>query len=457
MVRILLHVLLGAVFVVGPTEAQAPNILLITIDTLRADHLSSYGYHLNTSPNIDRLASEGVKFTRAHTTIPLTGPAHLSMFTSRYPQEHGARRNGLAVPDDAKWLFLPQILRGHGYRTGAFVSAWPLTSRLTHLDRWFDHFDEDLPRKYQLFNSMRYAEDVTPRAIDWLKQNRGERFFLFVHYFDPHSPYKFWKAFANPGPSGNPPAPVRKHGEEMRRRIVNYDSEVGYTDYYVGKLLEALDESGLRESTLVVLTADHGESLGEHGYVGHGRHLYEDIIHVPLIFRWPGRLPEGKIVDSLVSVVDIAPTIMDVALKGSGVNVRLPVPFGGRSLAAALGEDKTLASRPVRYLTFAGKKGFFPQFVSWLWVQDKELPFRMGRTDGSRKAIWTPGDKVLRVYDLSRDPDETAPRKLKSAAADYERETTHLAGWFQATAIDPAEARLSEEDQRILRSLGYVQ
>jgi choline-sulfatase len=169
---------------------KPPNVLLITVDTLRADHLSSYGYHLKTSPYIDKLAQEGARFDRVYTAIPLTGPAHLSLFTSRYPQEHGARRNGVAMASEGAPIAFPQLLRATGYRNAAFISAWPLTARLTGLDAWFDHYDENLTRKYQLFNSSRWAEDVTPPAIDWMKRNGAahEPFFLWVHYFDPHSP-----------------------------------------------------------------------------------------------------------------------------------------------------------------------------------------------------------------------------------------------------------------------------
>jgi arylsulfatase A-like enzyme len=455
----LLSLSAGLAFAAGSpkTAASPPNVLLITVDTLRADHLSCYGYYLKTSPNIDRLASEGVRFTGAHTTIPLTGPAHLSLLTSRHPQEHGARRNGVAPPDDLKWLFLPQILRGHGYRNAAFVSAWPLTSRLTHLDRWFDHYDEDLPRSYHLFDSMRYAEDVTPRAIGWLEQNKDKRFFLWVHYFDPHSPYHLRKAYATPPRTGASEPKVRWRNEEMRQRIISYDSEVGYADHYIGELLETVDRLSLRDSTLVVLTADHGESLGEHKYVGHGRQLYENIVRIPLIFRFPGRVQAGKVVDSLVSIIDIAPTVFDLALKHEGNGIRLPVPFGGRSLASVVENGSKLSDRPARYVTFAGKKGFFPQFLSWMWIHEKELPLRMGRTTGASKVIWTPGDKNLRFFDLSRDPYELAPTKVKSNTADYERETTRLARWFSATAIDPNEAKLTEQDIEVLKSLGYIQ
>jgi arylsulfatase A-like enzyme len=133
--------LLPGVLLLAEENARPPHVLLITVDTLRARHLSCYGYAWKTSPHIDRLASEGTRFERVYTTIPLTGPAHLSLFTGRFPQEHGAKRNGEAIPNDRTLPTLPQILRAHGYRNAAFISAWPLTARFTHLDDWFDHYD----------------------------------------------------------------------------------------------------------------------------------------------------------------------------------------------------------------------------------------------------------------------------------------------------------------------------
>ena len=230
--------LLTAVLAFGAEgNGRHPNILLITIDTLRADHLSSYGYPLKTSPAIDYLAERGVRFSSAYSPIPLTGPSHVSLFTSRFPQEHGARVNGYAVDKDSKWLFLPQILRRFGYFNAAFISAWPLTSRLTHLDRWFDVYDEDLSRKYQVFNSSRYAEDVTPLVTDWLENRPPRPFFLWVHYFDPHSPYHLRDGFEELAKSGHPDNRPLSKNQEMTDRIRNYDSEIAYTDSHIGKLL----------------------------------------------------------------------------------------------------------------------------------------------------------------------------------------------------------------------------
>ena len=199
--------MLGLIGASAPTDEAAteglPNILLITIDTLRADHLSSYGYHKQTSPRIDEMAAQGVRFDRAHTVIPLTGPSHLSMFTGRYPQEHGARINGTAPPSNSRWLSLPQILRRFGYRSSAFVSAWPLIGRLTRLHRWFDDYDQEMTRKYDIVHASRDAPAVTRAATRWLRRNHDERFFLWAHYFDPHAPYELHPEFGDLPASGH--------------------------------------------------------------------------------------------------------------------------------------------------------------------------------------------------------------------------------------------------------------
>jgi len=437
---------------------QTPNVVLITVDTLRADHVSSYGYHLKTTPNIDELASEGVRFAKAYSAIPLTGPSHFSLLTSRYPQEHGARINGISALKNGRLLFLPQVLKGHDYHTAAFVSAWPLTSRLTGLDEYFDVYDEDLPRQYQVFNSMRWAEDVTPNAITWLKANYEDGpFFLWVHYFDPHEPYNLREGYTNLeqlGPASYPGLDM--NDDDTRDRIQRYDSEIGYADHYIGILLDTLDELGLRDSTLVALTADHGESLGEHGYVGHGRQLYEPVVHVPLIMRLPGVAEAGKVVNEEVSLIDLTPTIIDVALRTSDPDLKLPIELGGRSFAAGL-NGGSVEAETVRYLTYGGKKGFFPRWVSFMWTDLDSRPLMVGRTTGTRKVIWAMQDQQVEIIDLAADPHELAVLKPDRGSDQYRLESGRLDRWYQATVGEAGENRMTEEDMEVLKSLGYVQ
>ena len=436
--------------------ASRPNVLLITIDTLRADHLSSYGYPLKTSPVMDRLAEQGARFSSTYSAIPLTGPSHISLFTSRFPQEHGARVNGYAVAKDSKWLFLPQILQRFGYSNAAYISAWPLTSRLTHLDRWFDLYDEDLSRKYQLFNSGRYAEDVTPLAMRRLEERpEGQPFFLWVHYFDPHSPYHAREGFQDLDPSGHPdnrPAPL---DGEMAERIRNYDSEIAYADAHIGKLLAKVDELGLRDSTMVVLTSDHGESLGEHGYVGHGRSLSQGIVSIPLIVRYPGVIPAGQVIDDNVSLLDITPTILDFTI-GDQNEQDLPTAFTGRSLAAALTAEEPIPDRPIRYITFAGKKGWMPRWIASLWVNADRTPLRVGQTLGDQKSIWNPRGKTLSLFDVPHDPFEQNPVVLSKRDSRYRAQAKPLRRWFEATDLSDGESRMSERDVEVLKSLGYI-
>jgi arylsulfatase A-like enzyme len=457
---ILAAALAGASLWAAPAaDAPLPNVLLISIDTLRADHLSCYGYARRTSPYIDGLAREGTRFSRAYTVIPLTGPAHLSLFTSRYPQENGVRRNGVALPDNRAIVTLPQILRGHGYKTGAFGSSWPLLGRLTHLNRYFDTYDEHMNRTYQLFNSSRYAEDVTPRALTWLHKhaNKKKPFFLWVHYFDPHEPYLFREGFdPSDVDKAHPYQPPKDDG--MRERMHNYDSEIYYTDHSIGKLLAALDAMHIKDSTMVVLVADHGESLGQHGYVGHGRHVFEGIIHIPFIVRYPGHVKAGQVIDTPVSIIDVTPTIVDLTVKNvEVVKEKVPVVFSGRSLASSLEDGEKPTDRRIYYVTFPGKKGYAPQWLSWIWVQNEELPSHFGRIDDFSKMIWDPGNRKLDLYDLRSDPHELHARVLTASDSAYRADTAALGKWFRRTETRAVEQKLSPHDEEVLKSLGYVQ
>ena len=438
-------------------KAGLPNILLITVDTLRADHLSSYGYHKQTSPRIDQLAAEGTRFDRAHTVIPLTGPSHLSMFTGRYPQEHGARVNGTAPPKNSRWLSLPQILRRFGYRSSAFVSAWPLIGRLTGLHRWFDDYDQEMTSKYDVIHASRDAPAVTRAASRWLGRNHEKPFFLWTHYFDPHAPYELHSEFADLPSSGH----VRQGPEPidagMAGRIRKYDSEIAFTDSHVGALLDEIDRLGLRDSTLVVLTADHGEALGEHGYVGHGRRLDEGIARVPLIVRYPGTVPADRVVAEPVTLLDVTPTLLDLSGITKLAGSDRPWSFAGRSLADAIKGNERLPVRPMRYVAFAGRKGFAPSWMSWMWFRPSTLPLKLGRMTGSEKFVWTPGEGTLAMIDLEQDPFEQRPTVLAEDDLRYAKETAELRRWFESPDLEESELKISERDTEVLKSLGYLQ
>jgi len=271
------------------------NVLLITIDTTRADHLGVYGYPYIKTPVIDRLAKEGILYERAMTTVALTLPSHTSILTGLYPPAHGVRNNiDYKVP--AGVVTLPEILKKRGYNTAAVVGA-VILDRIFGLDQGFDVYD-DSGMKPQDENSIlpseRRGSEVTDHALKWLRSGEGrEPFFMWAHYYDPHEKY-------------DPPPPF---SEEYVASP--YDGEIAYADYEVGRLLKGVREHVDRFPLIVVLTADHGESLGEHGELTHGFFVYNSTVHVPLIISCPDRFPSGKRINRPVSTVDITPTILD--------------------------------------------------------------------------------------------------------------------------------------------------
>jgi len=279
-----------------PTAADTkPNLLLITLDTLRADYLSCNGSKKVHTPHIDRLARGGVNFARARTSVPLTLPAHASIMTGNYPPVHGVRDNGsYHLPEEQ--LTLAEVLDGHGYETAAFIGAVVLDSDFG-IAQGFDVYDEgDWGNAIRLENlaAERSADAVHIAFSSWLKGRDGERpFFVWIHLYDPHAPYI-------------PPEPFRK-----RYADDPYAGEIAYTDAVVGKIVEDLESRKLLDSTLVAVVGDHGEGLGEHGEQTHSLLIYNSTIHVPMLLYFPGRIPSGKTVDHLTRTIDLAPTILD--------------------------------------------------------------------------------------------------------------------------------------------------
>lgn len=456
----------GGTVVIGTAQSAAteneaetvrPNVLLITVDTLRADHLAAYGYHLRTSPVIDRLAEDGVRFDQAYAAIPMTGPSHFSMFTGRYPQEHGARINGVALPGDSKFLTVPQVLRRFGYTSAAFVSAWPLIGRLTQLDRDFDVYDEDLKRSYQVFHSMRWAEDVTRPAIRWLDEHKDEKnLFLWVHYFDPHEPYNLREEFADPEQIREPDPLLGEYQPDVLKRMRRYDSEIGYADHHIGRLLDRIDKLGMRDSTLVVVLSDHGEGLGEQGFVGHGRWLYQSTLRVPWIMRMPGRIAPGTVISHNVSTMDLAPTLLDLAVPEFREETEISISYAGRSQVPMIDQGGRVQPRSIRFVSFEGKKGFIPSWVSWVWRPNSGLPFRIGKLEGAAKSIWTPGEKRFEFFDLASDPLERSSTVIGTDDRRYKFESAAFERWFDSTNLAESESRLTKRDAEILESLGYI-
>ena len=304
-----------------------PSIVLITVDTLRADRLSIYGNAAPTSPNIDALLSQGARFNAARTPEPLTTPACASMLTSLHPHEHGSSRNGIPIREGLRSL--PKMLLRLGYVTAAFVSNWTLTDKQSGLAEHFDVYEEVLTKKRWLFwFGEADAEDVRVRTIDWLENDGvypGQPLFLWVHFVDPHAPYKFHEEYA--GRLGVPT-------DGSASATQQYDTEIAHVDQQIGLLLASLANYLDLDDTLLVFASDHGEGLGEHGYEGHGRHLYEEELRVPLGLAWRDRIPRA-VFRAPATLLDVAPTLMGL------LGAPIPPEWQGHDWSASLlsGED----------------------------------------------------------------------------------------------------------------------
>jgi len=267
------------------------NILLITLDTTRADKIGVYGCKDVKTPNIDSLARSGIYFKNVYTPVPLTLPAHCSILTGTYPIYHQVRNHGYYVLDQ-RIETLAEILKRNGYITSAFVSSFTVDSRFG-LDQGFDVYNDNLSIKIKGYDSERKAEKVFEDFSQWFHKNSTEKFFCWLHFFDPHDPY-------------DPPEPFKSEYESNK-----YLGEIAYVDYYVGKVVDLLKEKQVLEKTLIIIVGDHGEAFGEHEEFGHQIFCYEENLKVPLIFYAPRRIPENLAFDGRVNLVDVMPTILD--------------------------------------------------------------------------------------------------------------------------------------------------
>ncbi|MAF67345.1 MAG: hypothetical protein CMJ84_17025 [Planctomycetes bacterium] len=383
----------------GVPETPPPNVLLISIDTLRADHLSCYGYERETSPRLDALASEGVLFESATSTTSWTLPAHVSMLTGLPISAHGICDDRLwsrPAPDGGplsvslRGLFLPEVLRSAGYRTGGFYTwkyleptfgfgpGFEVYERLGHtfyshpvVSKQFEALrargDTEGQRRLaqehpELFDDTRPSSpEAVDRALAWIdgaRERTPERpFFCFLHLFDVHDPYRapepFHERFADPAYDGpitgrnvmGAGTPVGRGMAEadLRHLVALYDGEIAWVDSQVGRLLDALEARDLTRDTLVVVVSDHGEEFFEHGEKQHRRSLYRESVHVPWIVRWPAGLPAGLRIAGPVGLVDLAPTI-------SGLCGLAPPPGAmGRDLSAVAGGQAP--NEPATYLS----------------------------------------------------------------------------------------------------------
>src|SRR6266404_4136639 len=429
---ILILTAFAALHAAAQTPAKPPlNVVLITIDTLRADHLGCYGYKQIKTPNIDGLAADGVRFESAFAVVPVTLPSHSSMLTGTYPMlsgMHDFSANKLSPLQPT----LASVLKQAGYETGAVIGAAVLDSRFglnQGFDFYYDHFDFSRLDQANLDQMERPGNVVADVALDWLAKNSQKKFFLWMHLYDPHFPYR-------------PPEPYSREYAAQP-----YDGEIAFADEQVGRLLRFLKEKGIYRNTVIVLCGDHGESLGEHGEKTHGFFIYNATMHVPLIIRLPeSRLPENAPARTLadpVSLVDLMPTIL------GAVGLEIPSQVQGRSLLPELRADRTDRdqSNRDRVRVLYGET-FLPR-IHFNWSELR------GSENTKYHFIDAPRPEL---YDLAKDPGEIH-NLLTEKKAVAEEMRAKLVGMIrdyspgkelaEKTGLDPA---LMER----LKALGYA-
>jgi arylsulfatase A-like enzyme len=391
-----------------------------------------------------------VRFEHAYAASASTGPSHATLFTALAPPRHGVVKNGLRLAE--QYETLAERLRAHRFQTAAVVSAFVLDARFG-FGQGFDVYDDDFVAEqatvtvsewegHEVTGSFdRRGDHTTRRALRWLREERdpARPFFLFVHYFDPHLSYAPPEPFASRFEAELPATASR-----LDRLVARYDGEIAFVDHALGELLRGLEELGLAETTLVIVSGDHGEGLMQHGILGHAVHLYEEAVRVPLLLRWPGRLPRHRSIPEPVGAIDVAPTALE--LLGLGP----PGGVEGESLApVARGEARLDAERAV-YLHRRPYESAWVADLGRLYVNGSLFGIRQGRW----KYIESDALGTRELFDLEEDPPERRnlaaanPGKLRGLAA-------RLRSWREReTLAGPAE--VSPEDREALRALGYV-
>jgi len=411
----------GLYFILQPapipiTRDGRLNVLLITLDTTRADRIGAYGYAKAKTPNLDVIARNGVRFANAYAQVPLTLPSHSSIMTGTYPLTHGVHNNGTYVlPAGA--VTLAKVLKDHGLKTAAFVASFSVDSRFG-LDKGFDVYDDNFQEgtPFKAINAERKAEQVLGVFTPWFDKIKDDQFFCWLHFFDPHLPY-------------SPPSPYR---EQFADRL--YDGEICYMDFIIGQVMRKLLDRNLLGRTLIVVAGDHGEGFGEKGESGHGIFLYDNVLRVPLMFYSENHLPAQKVVESRVRLIDIMPTILDL------MNIPKPDPVQGRSLLPYI-QRKEKADLDSYIETVYPKENFgwapLVGFISGVW-----------------KYIRAPHEEL---YDLKADPGEEK-NAIAAAAKPAAELKTKLDDTLRAAVVPGVSAKqaLTSEDQARLRSLGYV-
>lgn len=448
----------------GAQQSKQPNLLLIGIDTLRADHVGCLGYKSDTTPTLDRLAREGVLCARTMSTSGWTLPGVMSVMTSLYPNVHQTYTYKTRLPREITTL--AEVLKANGYTTVGFVSNPILNGKYGFSDGFdlYDDFTISLDAGLDIFakhnetlNDQQLVctgELVTQMAVRWLQQSPAEPFFMFVFYIDPHYDYippAPFDTMFDPNYEGDidgreikrePRRSQRPSDRDVQHLLALYDGEIRYTDTCVAELLRVVARSGVLKNTVVVCFGDHGDEFYEHGRTTHDRTLYDEIIHVPLVFWGPGQFPPDKRINALTSQIDIMPTILDY----------LGVSYGGPMQGASLRSLIDGKAEKLRDTVWA-------ELNTWVHVQ--------AVVGDHHKLVHNVSSDTWELYDLHRDPDEQT--NLYAQPSTTGVQLTLMTEWERWTRDNSTLAgnlthggqiekvRLNEQQLQKLRALGYAQ
>lgn len=403
-------------------SATPTNVILITLDTTRADRMGFLGSPLGLTPNLDALARQASVFSRAYAHVPLTTPSHATILTGTYPQFNHLGDLGTALASDLPYL--PAVLHQHGYETAAFVGSQvldPKSAAAPGFDRGFDTYDAGFHSRREgedrYASEERRAATVVDHALNWLKTGRRKPVFLWVHLYDPHDPY-------------DPPEPFKS-----KYAATPYDGEIAYVDSELGTFFAGLKAAGLYDSSVIAVVADHGEAFGEHGEESHGFFLYDETVHVPLLIKLPvGRTVNARI-SARVGLVDVAPTL----LRAAGVEA--PSQMQGKSLIPSMSGDKTGVDRSAFAETDYPQRAF-----GWSWLRS----LRAGKylyIDAPRRELYDESADPKALHNLAEASPALADT-LQAQLDEFRRKTS--AGSVSAqTGISPEQAEK-------LQALGYI-
>ena len=396
------------------------NFILVIIDTLRADRVRCYGFSGIETPTIDLFASRGIKFENCIAQTPLTFPSHTSLLTGTLPLFHGVRDNGgFIVPSEL--VTLAELLKQKGYETAAFVAAYVLDSKWglnQGFDYYFDQFDLSRFEKISLGSVQRPANEVMDEALKWLEIKKKEKFFTWIHLYDPHTPYE-------------PPSPY-----DQKYPKHPYLGEIAFADSELSRLWRFLEANNLLENTFLVFASDHGESLGEHQESAHGFFVYQEAIHVPLIFVTPFEKFKGIACSEVVSLIDVMPTMLEMA------DIPAPTQVQGKNLLPLFFKPNKSSE------SYAYSETFYPRF-HYGWSELKSFQ------NGKFKLVIAP---EMELYDLVRDPEEE--RDLASSEAkilaELEAKVSDYMEKFSQNAFELDQRKIDEETREKLAALGYI-